>query len=174
MELLEMLQNRRSVRAYTDQAIPREMLEQVLAAGLLSPSGRKVRPWELIVVTDRAVLDKMVGCRDGSARMLAGAQAAVVVVADQEKTDVWVEDCAIVMSNMHLMADSLGLGSCWVQGRLRQAANGQSTEGYLRDLLGFPDTYRLEATLALGQPASHPPRQELDDLPREKIHWGRF
>lgn len=37
----------------------------------------------------------------------------------QPKTDVWTEDCSIAMSNMHLVADSLGLGSCWIQERCR-------------------------------------------------------
>ena len=46
--------------------------------------------------------------------MLAGASVAIVVIADPEKTDVWTEDCSIVMSNMHNMAHDLGLGSCWI------------------------------------------------------------
>ena len=83
--------------------------------------------------------------------MLAGAGAAVVVVADEERTDVWIEDCSIVMANMHLMADSLGVGSCWIQGRLREASDGRTTEEYLRQLLGIPENYRLEAMLSLSK-----------------------
>ena len=41
--------------------------------------------------------------------MLENAGCAILVFANPEKTDVWVEDCSIVMSNMHLMADSLDL-----------------------------------------------------------------
>ena len=83
--------------------------------------------------------------------MLAGAKAAILVFADPEKTDVWTEDCAIAMSNMHLMAHHLGLGSCWIQGRLRQAENGTSTEAFCRALLSVPARY----TLAL--PGASPP-----------------
>lgn len=172
--LLEMLQHRHSVRKYTDEPVSKETLTAVLQAGLLSPSSRGIRPWELIVVEDKEVLSKMADCRVGSARMLAGAQAAVVVVADETASDVWIEDCSIAMSNMHLMADSLGLGSCWIQGRLRNAPQGESTEVYLRNLLGFPENYRLEAVLSLGMPQNHPPKQELSSLPLQKVHWGKF
>lgn len=106
--------------------------------------------------------------------MLAGAQAAIVVVADSTASDVWIEDCSIVMSNMHLMADSLGLGSCWIQGRLRVTPNGETTEDYLRKFLGYPKTYVLEAVLSLGMPQNHPAKQELSALPLDKIHWEKF
>ena len=52
--------------------------------------------------------------------MLAGADLAVVVVGDEERSDTWTEDCSVVMENMHLMASVLGVGSCWIQIRLRK------------------------------------------------------
>lgn len=174
MNLLEILQNRHSVRSYTQEPIPEKTLTTVLQAGLLSPSSRSIRPWELIVVQDGDTLKKMADCRAGSARMLAGAKAAIVVIADETASDVWIEDCSIVMSNMHLMADSLGLGSCWIQGRLRKTAQGQSTELYLRELLNYPESCRLEAILSLGMPRNHAAGQELHSLPSDKIHWNRF
>ena len=65
MELLEIMQRRRSVRTYTGEPIPAEKIEQVLQAGLFSASGRSRRPWEFIVVRDRATLDKMALFRSG-------------------------------------------------------------------------------------------------------------
>ena len=130
MEFLDMLKKRRSIRQYTEEKITEEQLQMVINAGLLSPSSRSIRPWELIVVQNKDTLQKMSECRVGSAKMLANASVAIVVIADAEKSDVWTEDCSIVMSNMHLMADSLGLGSCWIQGRLRETPDGQSTEDY--------------------------------------------
>lgn len=174
MDLLEIMQNRRSVRKYTGEPVPEEKLEMVLQAGLLSASGRQLRPWELIVVRDKGTLRSMSECRVGSAKMLENADAAVVVIADEGLSDVWTEDCSIVMANMHLMADSLGLGSCWIQGRLREAPDGRTTEEYLRECLGFPENYRLEAVLSLGQPGEHAAKRELSSLPIEKVHWGKF
>ena len=173
MDVIGALERRHSVRQYTGKRIPDEKLEAILRAGLLSASSRSRRPWELIVVRDREKLVRMSACRAGSARMLAGADAAVAVVADPAKSDVWVEDCSVVMANMHLAADSLGVGSCWIQGRLRETADGESTEGFLRKILGFPDGYRLEAVLSLGMPAGRAPAADPAAL-AGKIHRESF
>lgn len=174
MELLEIMKKRRSIRQYTEEAIPDEKLQKILEAGLLSPSSRGIRPWELIVVREKDTLQEMSECRVGSAKMLANATAAIIVIAEEEKSDVWTEDCSIVMSNMHLMADSLGIGSCWIQGRLRKAPDGQSTEAYLRNILGYPEGFRLEGILSLGMPAVHPEAHSLADIPGDKIHYEKY
>ncbi len=174
MELLEVMRCRRSVRTYTGEKIPEDKLNAVLQAGLLSASSRSIRPWEFIVVREQKTLKLMADCRAGAARMLEGADAAIVVIGDETKSDVWIEDCSIAMANMHLMADSLGLGSCWIQGRLRAAENGESAEGYLRRLLGYPDSLRLEAVLSLGIPYSHPDGYDLEKLPMGKIHREKY
>ncbi len=173
-ELMEMMQKRRSVRTYVEGTIPDEMVEAILQAGMLSPSGKAIRPWEFIVVRDKEMLQKMALCRENPVKMLQQADCAIVVLGDEDKSDVWADDCAVVMANMHLMADSLGLGSCWVQGRLRKTPEGTSSEDYLRSLLGFPEHDRLEAVLALGMIAEHPEAHRLEDLPMEKVHRETF
>lgn len=174
MELLEIMQKRRSVRTYTGEPVPEESIEKILSAGLLSPSGKGLRPWEFILVQDKEMLCQMAKSRAMGAKMLEQADCAIVVLGDEEKTDVWTEDCSIAMTNMHLMADSLGVGSCWIQGRLREAADGRTTENYLRELLGYPGNYRLEAMLSLGMPENHPEPRKLAELPKEKVHQGRW
>lgn len=174
MELLTIMQHRRSVRSYTKESVSTEQMEKILQAGLLSASGRAIRPWEFIVVRDPQMLHKMAGARVSGAQMLKEADAAIVVLGDEEKSDVWTEDCCIAMANMHLMADSLGVGSCWVQGRLRDASDGRTTEAYLRELLGYPEHLRLEAILSLGIPKEHPKAYTLEELHREKVHEGQF
>lgn len=175
MEFLDLLLTRRSIRKYTDEPIPQEALEAVVTAGIVGPASRARRPWELILVQDPVTLEKLSHCRQSSAKMLAGAKAAVVVLADTTKTDVWTEDCSIAMMNMHLMAHSLGLGSCWIQGRLRQTETGEmTTEAYCRQLLSVPDHYALEAILSLGMPADHPPAHTLEELDRSKLHYEIF
>lgn len=174
MQLMQTLQNRRSVRSYTGEPVPEETIRQILQAGLLSPSGRGLRPWQMIVVRDRETLEQMARCRTAGAGILARAAAAVVVLGDETVTDVWVEDCSIAMAGMHLMADALGVGSCWVQGRLRSAADGRLAEEHLRELLGFPNHLRLEAILSLGMPESHPDPHSLEELDWTKVHWDTY
>jgi len=174
MELVEIMRHRRSVRTYTGETIAEEKLEKILQAALLSASGRAKRPWEFIVVREKETLEKLSHCRDHGAAMLAGADCAIVVFGDEEATDVWTEDCSIAMANMYLMADALGVGCCWIQGRGRVAEDGQTTEDYIRQLLGVPENYRLEATMSLGMPAEHGPAYNLDELQWEKVHQEKF
>lgn len=171
----EILMKRRSIRRYTQERIPDEVLTQILNAGLLSPSSRGICPWEFIVVREKDCLAYLSGCREGGhASMLQGADCAVVVVANPENADAWIEDCAIAMSNMHLTADSLGVGSCWIQGRMRNAEQNITTEAYVRKYLQFPDTFQLEAILSLGMPAAFPKPHDLKNLPLKKIHWEKY
>ncbi len=169
-----MMRHRRSVRAYTQEKVPDEKIRQIIQAGLLSASGKAIRPWEIIVVKDKEMLKKMAGCRENPVKMLENGYCALVVLGDSERSDVWIEDCSGVMANMHLMADALGVGSCWVQGRLRKASDGRSTEEYLRELLNYPGQYRLEAILALGMAQEHPQPYQLEELNMEKVHDGQF
>ena len=174
MELLEVMQKRRSVRTYTGESVAEKDITSILQAGLLSASGKAIRPWEFIVVRNKETLRNMSQCRVAGSKMLEAADCAVVVLGDEEKSDVWVEDCSVAMANMHLMADSLGVGSCWIQGRLREAPEGRTTEDFLRELLKFPGSCRLEAILSLGMPKDHPAAHELEKLPVEKVHREVF
>ena len=107
--------------------------------------------------------------------MLEQAGCAVVVFADTLITpDVWAEDCSVAMGNMHLMADALGLGSCWIQGRCREAENGQTTEAFCMELLGVPENHALLAILSVGVPTERPAGYQAEDLKEEKIHWDKF
>ena len=171
MELLELMRTRRSVRSYKDDAVSEEDITKILQAGMLSASGKAIRPWDFIVVEDKVVLQKMAGCRAGSVKMLKEAACAIVVVGNGDASDVWIEDCSIVMSNMHLMAESLGVGSCWIQGRLRQAADGRSTEEYLAELVGIREGHRLEAMLSIGMPAEKKAETLLEDLRYDKVKY---
>lgn len=174
MDLLEIMKHRRSVRKYTGEKIEEEKLQQILTAALLAPSGRAIRPWEFVVVRDKETLTKLSKAREHGAEMLAGADCAVVVFGDESKTDVWTEDCCNAMAHMYLMASALGVGCCWIQGRLRKTPEGILTEDYVRDLLDVPSQYRLEAIMSLGMPAETPVPYDVDKLSYEKIHSETF
>ena len=174
MDMLQTILNRRSVRQYTDEPIPEEKLNAILYAGLAAASSKNRRPWEFVVVRDRAMLDALGDCRPGASNLLSKCQAAIVVCADAEAVDVWVEDCGSAMTQMHLMADAIGVGSCWLQVRLRKAADGRDTADVVRQLLGIPGKYGVMAILTLGMPESHPDPHTVDELLLEKIHREHF
>ena len=50
MDLMKIMEHRRSIRKYTGEAISDEQIEAIAKAGLLSASGRRIRPWEIIII----------------------------------------------------------------------------------------------------------------------------
>ncbi len=175
MDMLNAFLHRRSVRKYTEEPIPEEKLNAVLYAGLAAASSKNRRPWEFVVVRDKGMLAKLSDCRPSAENLLGKCDAAIVVAADSELVDVWVEDCASAMTQMHLMADAIGLGSCWLQVRLRTSPDGsRETQAVVRELLGIPEKYSVMAILTLGMPAEHAPARTVDDLLLDKIHHEHF
>lgn len=170
VDVLAAMRRRRSVRRYSGEAVPDELLDRILEAGLLAPSGRGQRPWELVVVRERATLDALAGSRDRGADMLREADAAVVVMADAARSDTWIEDCALVMANMHLEASASGVASCWVQVRNRTTAQGQTSREYVLQTLGAPENWEVEAILSLGMPEKATAARPLDEALRVKVH----
>ena len=171
MEILELMRTRRSVRKYINREISDDDIKKILSAALLAPSGHSKYPCEFIVVKNRETLKMLSKCRGANvAKMLENAACAVVVIADKEKSDTFIEDSAVSMMNMELAATSLGIGNCWIQVRAREADDGTPSENYLREILKFPENFMCQAILSLGYPEKMPRQRELDKLKFEKIH----
>lgn len=62
MEFYEVVNKRRSIRQFEDKEIPREILERILDAGLKAPSSNHQRRWELLTLTDKAVILELAKC----------------------------------------------------------------------------------------------------------------
>lgn len=150
--LIDLLRARRSLRRFTDQPVEREKLDLLLEAALRAPSSKGNNPWEFIVVTDKARIRDLSVAKAHGATFLAGAPLVIVVCADPAKSDVWVEDAAIATTLIHLQATDLGLGSCWVQLRLRQREDGADSQEYMRALLGLPEGMMALAMVGIGYP----------------------
>ena len=103
--------------------------------------------------------------------MLEGAAAAIVVIADKDKSDTYVEDSCVAMMNMELLATSLGIGNCWIQVRNREAEDDSPSETYLRGILNFPENFACQSILSLGYPAKPPKARELDKLNFDKVSY---
>lgn len=172
--VLDILRKRRSVRKYQPKALEPEKIVALEEAALRAPSSRGLNPWEFVFVTDGELLERISKAKDHGSSFIKGAPLAVAVVADPSKCDVWTEDCSIAAILLQLTAESLGLGSCWVQIRLRTHDGLQSAEEYLKQLLGIPERYAVEAVLAIGYPAESKPGHPEQSLQREKLHSDRF
>lgn len=172
--VLSLLQKRRSIRRFQDRPVEEEKVEILREALLRSPSSRGRNPWEFVVVTDRTLLRQLAAAKEHGSAFLTGAPLVVVVAADPQRCDVWVEDCAIAAIILQLAAESLGLGSCWAQIRLREHDDGRSAEAYVKELLGLPEGCVVECIVGLGYPAEQKPGHPRDELAWEKIHRNRY
>lgn len=170
----DLLKSRRSIRKYQSKEVEKEKLDIILKSALLSPSSRSRRPWEFIVVTDKDLLQKLSKCREHSSSFLAGAPLGIVVAADPETCDVWVEDASIASIIIQLSAQSLGLGSCWIQVRERFGAGNVKAEEHVKDVLGIPARYNVECIIAVGYPAEEKQAYREEDLLYGKIHMNKW
>ncbi len=171
--MLELLKQRRSIRRFTPRPVEREHVEKLLQAALLAPSSMGKNPVEFIVVRDKETIARLKTCKKHGTLPLETAPLAIVVIADREKSDVWVEDAAIASILLQLEAEKLGLGSTWVQLRLRESAV-ESSESAFRRELGIPEKYGVLSVVAIGhKDEEKKPRRE-EELDFSKAHYEKF
>ena len=171
---LELLKKRRSCRRFTSQTVDENSVCELMKAALMSPSGKRINPWEFILVEDKEMLRQLSICKAQGSALLEGAALAVVVIGDTNKTDVWVEDCSIATILIQLAAEELGLGSCWVQVRKRFDADGVSADENVKRLLAIPENYAVLSVVAIGHKERESKPFDEDNLQWEKVHVGQF
>jgi nitroreductase len=170
----ELIRERRSVRKYESKPIEAEKLDLLVEAFLRAPTSMGKNPWEFVVVTDRALLTKLSSAKPHGAGFLKGAAAGIVVCADPEVSDVWVEDASIASTFIHLAAASLELGSCWIQIRKRPHDDTRSAGRYIAELLGLPDRLSVLSVVAVGYPAEHKAGHPAEKLKYDKVKHNRY
>ena len=173
-KFIELLKHRRSCRHFTDETIDKESIDYILKAALMSPSGHRLTPWEFVVVEDKETLKALSVSKAAGATLVEKAAAAIVVIADTTKSDVWIEDCSIASVNMQLAAEDLGLGSCWVQIRLRKDNEGNEANDKVKSLLSIPEQYSVLSIIALGHKEHESQSFDENYLKWNKIHRERF
>ena len=172
--MIELLRKRRSVRQFEDRAIEPEKVELLKEAVLRSPSSRNFDPWEFIFVDDKKLLEALSKSKPHGASFLKNAALGIVICADEGKCDVWIEDCSIASILAQLTAQSLGLGSCWIQIRNRFYEEGTPSEAYIQTILNIPEQMRVLSIVAVGHPAEQPEPIGREVLKNDKIHLNRW
>jgi nitroreductase len=172
--VMSVIRKRRSIRQFEPNPIEPEKVDMLVEAALRAPSSRGMRPWEFVIVTNKDLLEKLSRARKDGSAFLENAPLAVVVCADPDKSDVWVEDCSIAAILMQLTAESLGLGSCWSQIRERMHDDTLTAEDYIVEILQIPKGLKVEAIIAVGYPDEEKPPHKKDRLPFQKLHLNSF
>ena len=155
-DMLKTMMERRSVRKYKPDVVPQELIDQVIEAGLYAASGHGNQSPIILAVTNKEIRDhfsaanaKILGNEDIDP--FYGAPVVLIVLADKSYP-TYVYDGSLVMGNMMLMAESLGLGSCWIHRAKEEfdSVGGKAFltlhgiegdyEGIGHCILGYPDT----------------------------------
>ncbi len=171
---LSELKTRRSIRKYTDKEVEKEKIDKIIKGALMSPSANNNCPWEFIVVTDDNVLDKLADSKTGGSQFLGDASVGIVVCADPEVSDVWVEDAAIVAMDMMLVAEELDLGSCWIQIRNRMHSDNEDSNTYVKRTLDIPDNLVVDSIISIGYPAEEKSAHKEEDLLYNKVYSNKY
>ncbi len=171
---IDLLRKRRSVRQFQDRPVEQEKIDLLMEAMLRSPSSRSLNPWEFVVVQDKKILHALSEVKPHGAAFVKNAALAIVICADPEKCDVWIEDCSIAAILLHLAATDLGLGSCWVQIRKREYDQQTSAESRVADIVGLKAGMNVEAIVAVGYSARESDGHPDSALLRERVSFEYY
>ncbi len=151
--LQEQIKTRRSIRKYRQDAVPQEMIDQIIEAGLYAASGMGYQNTIIIQVTDREIRDEIarLNCQIGGWKEgfdpFYGAPAMLIVLAKKDWANR-VYDGSLVMGNLMLAAHGLGIGSCWIH-RAKEEFETEWGKNFLKSL-GIEGEYEGIGHCALG------------------------
>lgn len=172
--MLELLKQRRSIRKFQQRAVEPEKIEKLSEALLRAPTSRNLQPCQFIVVDDSPLIQGLSRSKAHGTGFLDTAPLAVVIAADPERSDVWIEDSSIAAIILQLAAEELGLKSCWGQLRLRPHNDEQSATDYVRQLLDIPAGFEVPIIVGIGYPDEEKEGHTRESLSFEKVHRNRF
>lgn len=137
-EIIKAMEERRSIRKFKPDMVPKADIDQIIEAGLYAASGRGCQAVITVAVTNKEIRDKLsaVNCKIGGWQEgfdpFFGAPVILIVLADKNRP-TGIYDGSLVMGNMMLAAHSLGLGSCWVH-RAKQEFEMEEYKKFLTEL----------------------------------------
>lgn len=166
---MENILARRSIRSYTAQMVPDEIISELLKAAMSAPSSGNSQPWHFIVIRDREVLDKIPTFHP-YAEALKQASVAIMVCGDinlDKYGGRWMLDCSAASQNILLAVQAKGLGAVWL-GLYPDEERIKPT----RQLLGIPDHVIPLCIIPVGYPAEQ--KKPSQRFKPERIHQDRW
>jgi nitroreductase len=160
MEFYEVIQTRRSVRAYKPDAVPQDKIDRILEAVRLAPTAANRQPFAFIVIRDEATRTALKAAY-GQPWFY---EAPVIICACAQPAAAWRRsdgrnyadvDTTIAMDHLILAATAEGLGTCWIG-----AFNPQA----LKEILKLPAGLDPIAMTPLGYPADAPRAKSRKDI----------
>ncbi|HIV86516.1 MAG TPA: nitroreductase [Candidatus Pygmaiobacter gallistercoris] len=163
-ETIKTIHARRSIRAFSDEPIDQKTIDLILGCGRRAPNAWNHQTFEFIAVTNRPLLDRLA---DLTARYLGGVREdhnffgapLVILITDLRENFMRLADAGCAMENMFLAAQSLNLGSVWIN----QFATISNKLEVIRTLeeIGVTEDRVITSVGAFGHPAAGPREKEL-------------
>jgi nitroreductase len=141
-EKIRLLRDLRAVRQFRSDPVPQTVLDDVYEITRWTGSAKNLQPWNLVVVRDRATLDRLSEL-EGYAKHLATTPLGIVLVMDGDNEEFATYDEGRLAERIMLAAAAHGLGSCigWWTRPAREDA---------KRLLGVPADRIVRTVLAIG------------------------
>lgn len=167
-EVIETILTRRSIRAYKDQAVPKELIDQVVECGVWAPNAINAQQWEVRVVMSEEWINSATAAakeaakgtpneaqfNDPSFKNLFRNAPAVIFIGHKPGAYTPV-DCGLMAGNMMLAAKSLGLGTVCMASPVRTFLMTEAGASHLTSL-GFSEGYEPLICIGIGYPDEEP------------------
>ena len=147
MEFFEVIEKRHSVRKFEERPVEKALIDRIISAAGTAPSSKNTKSTAFMVIEDRDTIAAISEMRDRGSAFVKDAPAVIVVLGDETKTDLWVDNCSISATFIQLAATASDLP------RISTDPAAGNAEDYLRNLLGVKDGLRIHCVIALGYPA---------------------
>ena len=152
-EVIKAIKERRSVKKYKPDMVPREDIDKIIEAGLYAANGMGKQAVITVAVTNKEMRDKLSALNCKIAGMPEGTDPfygapVVLIVLGDKSCPTCVYDGSLVMGNMMLAAHSLGLGSCWIH-RCKEMFAMEEGKQLLKEW-GIEENLRGVCSIALG------------------------
>ena len=170
MEAMEAILTRRSIREYTRETVPKEIIQELLQAAMSAPSSKGSRPWHFIVIDNRRTLNR-IPLYFPYAYMIRRAPVAIIVCGDETQSAYgiyWAFDCSAATENIVLAARAKGLGAVWCGAYLAEVPQ----EVGFQTWLGIPKNIIPFAIVPHGYPAEDKPKADGFDGTRIHLNQG--
>jgi len=170
--MIDPINKRRSVRSYSDKPVEKEIMDEILKAGLSAPSAHHKNPWEFIVVTNQETKEKLSMATPWSS--FVRDASFIVAICGDPSSDQWVEDLSIAAQNMVIEGFANNVGSCYVQIYNIDEHNGKLPMQYVKEVLEIPDNLNVLFLLPFGYPREVLEMRSDSRLPVDKLHFEKY
>ena len=153
-EVLNNILTRRSIRSFKEEQIKDEELEDILKAGIYAPSGMNRQSWQFTVIQNKEKIDELAKIvreelgRDEGYNFYA--PPTLIMLSNDRDNSNGLADCSCALENIFLMANSLGIGSCWIN-QLKTICDNEKVRNILNEF-NIPQNHIVWGMAALGYP----------------------